>query len=275
MNLQSIQQQLERFKKFHFEEEPHIYWWLNENMPKYAQYTQAQHSMTQLIHKYTNPFDAEKIAPFSAKKLGMTTQAVLDMWQFENKVSTTKGTYIHKYMEYKWLGKPTYHYPPEDVIAIFGYDVLADKWPKLTAIADKFYEDYKDRIIPVGLELVVGDEYYSLCGSVDFLAYDKQTDSLIILDYKSNKEIKTTNKYNQYMLNELKHLDDINYIHYSLQLNGYQHIIEKNTDLRLHNTHFLVWINENNDDYVIYTTKDLKNEAIQMIQNSIGESYGY
>lgn len=266
-----IQKELSGFKKFTFEEEPHIYWWIDSN----GQRRQAENSMTQLIHKNTNPFDAERIAPFSARKLHMTTQQVLDMWAFENKLSTTKGTYIHKYMEEKWLGHEGYHYPVQDVINEFGYDVLADKWDKLTAIGDKFYNDFKDKIEPIGLELVVGDEDYSLCGSVDFLARDKKTGEILILDYKSNKEIKTANQYKQYMLGNLSHLDDINYIHYSLQLNGYQHIIEKNTNLKLNNTHYLVWINEKNDDYVIYTTKDLKREAIQMIQDCMQDTYGY
>lgn len=272
MTAREINKELEVFKKFTFEEEPHIYWWID----KYGNRQQAENSMTQLIHKYSNPFDAERIAPFSAKKLHMTTQAVLDMWEFENKLSTTKGTYIHKYMEEKWLGHDGYHYPVEDVIAIFGYDVLADKWDKLTAIGDKFYNDYKNKIRPVGLELVVGDEDYSLCGSIDFFAQDLKTGELFILDYKSNKEIKTINQYDKFMLgDDLRHLDDINYIHYSLQTNGYQHIIEKNTHLKLRNTHYLVWINEKNDDYVIYTTKNLKNEAVKMIHNGMQEMCGY
>lgn len=272
MTRQEINQELEVFKKFTFEEEPHIYWWINQ----YGNREQAANSMTQLIHKNSNPFDAERIAPFSARKLGISTQAVLDMWEFENKLSTTKGTYIHKYMEEKWLGREGYHYPVQEVIDKFGYDVLADKWDKLTALGDKFYEDYKDKIEPIGLELVVGDEDYSLCGSIDFLARDLKTGQILILDYKSNKEIKTTNQYNQYMLgDDLNHLDDINYIHYSLQLNGYQHIVEKNTKLKLNNTHYLVWINEKNDNYIIYTTKDLKKEAIKMIQKGVQDMCGY
>ena len=63
----------------------------------------------------------------------------------------------------------------------------------------------------------------------------------------------------------LSHLDDGNYIHYSLQLNGYQYILEKKTGLKLHNEHFLIWMNENNDTYEIYKTKDLYKEAKAML----------
>ena len=63
----------------------------------------------------------------------------------------------------------------------------------------------------------------------------------------------------------LSHLDDCNYIHYSLQLNGYQYILEKKTGLKLRNEHFLIWMNENNDTYEIYKTKDLDEEAKTML----------
>lgn len=278
MSIDEIKEQLKVFQRFNFVDDGHYYWWLD----KWGNHIRAQNSMTQLIHKQSNPFDAERIAPFSAKKLGMTTQEVLDMWKFENVLSTTKGTYIHLYMEHKWLKLPTYHYPVDEVISIFGYDPIAEKWDKLTKIADKFYEDYKDKIAPVGVELIMGDEDYSMGGAIDFLGYTLvdgvfglPEGSLFILDWKSNKEIKTVNQYKQYMLGDLKHLDDINFTHYCLQLNGYQHIIEKNTSLVLNNSHYIIWMNEKNEDYVVYTTKDLKNEAIKIIKNAAIEQYGY
>lgn len=257
-----VKEQLKVFDMFNFEEEPHIYWWLDEN----GERQQAEISMTSLIHEHSQPFDAEKIAPFSAKKMGLSVKEVLGMWEFENNLAKIKGTHIHAYNEYLWQGKP-YMYPIEDVKEKFdGVDVLKDMWPKLTKIANKFYEQYKDRIIPVGLELVVGDEELKICGSIDFLCFSKKLNSLIIVDYKSNKAIKFKPYKGQKMTGVLSHLDDCNYIHYSLQLNGYQYILEKKAGLKLNNEHFLVWMNENNDDFVIYKTKDLHKEAIKMLE---------
>jgi len=258
--IQLIKEKLKVFDKFHFEEEPHIYWWLDKDGNR----KQATISMTALIHDHSQPFDAEKIAPFTAKKMGLPVQEVLDMWEFSNALSKVKGTHIHAYNEYMWQNK-TYMYPKDKIIEQFGTDVLESLWPKLTKIADKFYEDYHDRIIPIGLELVVGDEDLGICGSIDFLAYSKKLNSLIIIDYKSNKEIKLKPYKDQKMTGCLSHLDDCNYIHYSLQLNGYQFILEKNTGLKLNNEHFLIWINENNQDYKIYKTKNLYKEARDML----------
>lgn len=260
LEITNIKRELEVFQKFHFEEEPHIYWWIDKN----GQRRQAKTSMTALIHDHSQPFDAEKIAPFTAKKMHLSVQEVLDMWALSNEVSKVKGTHIHAYNEYKWQNK-VYEYPKDKVAEQFGNDILEDMWPRLTKIADKFYNDYHDRIIPVGLELVVGDEELEICGSIDFLCYSLKLKSLIIIDYKSNKEIKFKPYKNQKMTGCLAHLDDCNYIHYSLQLNGYQYILEKNTGLKLNNEHFIVWMNENNDDYQIFKTKDLYEDAKMML----------
>lgn len=263
IDIKNVEQELKRaFGKFNFEEEPHIYWWLNKD----GERIQAKVSMTQLIHSYSQPFDAQKIAPFSAKKLGMTTKEVLAMWEHENRVAQIKGTYMHSFMEYRWRRWATFIYPSNDVIEQFGYDALESLWKKLTKLGDMFYNKYKDRLIPIGLELIVGDEELGICGSIDFLCYSKKLQALIIIDYKTNKEIKFKGYKNQKMRGFLSHLQDCNYIHYSLQLNGYQYIVERNTNLKLNNTHYLIWLNEKNDDFEIFTTKDLYKEAIEMIQ---------
>ena len=258
--VQGFKDKLKVFDKFHFEEEPHIYWWLNEK----GERCQAQTSMTALIHSHSQPFDAEKIAPFTARKLHVPVQDVLDMWQLENDLAKVKGTHIHAFNEYMWSNRE-YTYPRDKIIAQFGYDVIEPLWPQLTKIATDFYNKYKDKIIPIGLELVVGDEDLAICGSIDFLCYSRKLKSLVIIDYKSNKEIKFKSYKGQKMTGCLSHLDDCNYIHYSLQLNGYQYILEKKTGLKLHNEHFLIWMNENNDTYEIYKTKDLYKEAKTML----------
>lgn len=257
---QYYKEQLDVFRKFNFEEEPHIYWWLDKNKNR----VQAKTSMTALIHSYSQEFDAEAIAPFTARKMGISVQEVLDMWQFTNDFSKVKGTHIHAFNEFLWQGLE-YTYPKDKVIKQFGTDVLEPVWEKLKNIALKFYNDFKDNLIPIGLELVVGDEDIGICGSIDFLCYSKKLKSLIIIDYKSNKEIKFESYRGQKMTGCLSHLDDCNYNHYSLQLNGYQYILEKNTNLKLNNEHYLVWINENNSSYVIYKTRDLYNEAKEML----------
>lgn len=258
--IEEFKEKLKVFDKFHFEEEPHIYWWLDEDGNR----CQAETSMTALIEAHAHPFDKQKIAGIVARRDGIPVEDVLAEWEYSNELSKIKGTHIHAFNEYLWQGM-NYKYPKDEVIKKFGFDVLEPLWPRLIRIAQKFYEDYKDRIIPIGLEQVVGDEDIGICGSIDFLCYSKKLKSLIIIDYKSNKEIKFEPYRNNKMTGCLSHLDDCNYIHYSLQLNGYQYILQKKTGFKLNNRHFLIWMNEKNDDYIIYQTKDLYKEAKDML----------
>lgn len=259
--LDDIKNKLHVFDKFHFVEEPHIYWWLDKDGNR----QEAETSMTALIHSYSAPFEEEEIAKRVALREQRPVEDVLADWKRTNLFSTTKGTYIHAFNENLWQQKE-YNYPPEEVIKLFGKDVIEPIWGKLKQIALEFYQQYKDRLIPIGLELVIGDEELKICGSIDFLCYSKKLHSLIIIDYKSNKAIKFESYNHQKMRGCLSHLEDCNFIHYSLQLNGYQYILEKNTGLKLNNQHFIVWMNENNLSYEIYQTKDLYNEARTMLQ---------
>jgi catalase len=47
----------------------------------------------------------------------------------------------------------------------------------------------------------------------------------MIVDWKRSKEIKKTNRW-QHGKSIFQHLEDCNYIHYTLQLNIYRHILE-------------------------------------------------
>ena len=96
-----IKDKLRVFDMFNFEDEPHIYWWLDENGNR----KQATTSMTALIHSHAQPFNKEEIAPRTAKKMGLPVQEVLDMWDYTNALSLVKRTHIHAFNEYKSQGK--------------------------------------------------------------------------------------------------------------------------------------------------------------------------
>ena len=87
-------------------------------------------------------------------------------------------------------------------------------------------------LVPVKMELVVGDEDYGLGGMVDCLFYNKKSGMLEVWDYKTNKAINTKNNYGQRFNEPISHLDVCEINTYSLQLSLYKHIIEKNTNLK-------------------------------------------
>ena len=252
--MEIAQKELAVFNKYTFYEEPHLYTCNGEPVSI---------SVTSLIDKYTQEFDQKKWAPIKAKQRGITTAEMIFEWEWQNKVSQVKGTHLHRYMEHKWR-KETYMYPREEIILQFGFDVLKEFWPKLTAMMDKFYNRFKDDLIYIGLELIVGSEAFDIAGSIDFFCYSKKLNGFIIIDYKTNKNIKMENKH-QKMKDFLSHLDDCNYIHYSLQTNMYKYIIQTETNLLIVGE-FLIWFNENNEDFQIITCKNLYKEAQQILE---------
>jgi ATP-dependent exoDNAse (exonuclease V) beta subunit len=116
------------------------------------------------------------------------------------------------------------------------------------------------------MELVVGDDEYKIAGMVDCLFYNKKSNKLEIWDYKTNKEIKTSNNFGNKMLQPISHLDECEHNTYSLQLSLYKHIIEKNTNLEIGNC-YLIWIHENNDNYKVIKCNDLHAEIKLMIEH--------
>lgn len=262
LDLEKVKNELKKFDRYKFYEDEHIYTYLENDNSE----TQVGISVTTLIGKYENPFDEEKIATLKSLKEGIPKQDILDSWHFDRDFACTKGTYTHAYNEHLWKNEITYDYDKDSVIAEFGYDVLSPVWDKLKHICDSFYDKFKDHLIPIGLEQIVGSKDFDIAGSIDFLAYSKKLDSIIIIDYKTNKEIKKETYNNTKMLYPLNDIPDCNYYHYCLQLAIYKVILEHETNLKIYPKKWLIWINEKNDNFVLYECKDLDYKAKEILE---------
>lgn len=209
-------------------------------------------SVTQAISSFKKPFDTEIIASRYANKHGLETQDVIDEWDNIRIESTSRGSELHKYAEMRFLSKA---YIPDE------------KASPLCNMFDKFYSDVKDRLIPVKIEFVIGDEEFLVGGMLDKLFYNTTAKALQIWDYKTNKEILRHSKYKNKMVGGLSHLQECEFNTYSLQLSIYKLIIERNTNLKLGNS-YIVWINEVNDKYKVIGTDYMEREAM-IILNSL------
>lgn len=262
INIEEVKDKLKVFDRYTFYEEPHIYTYLEDDGSE----TQVGISVTTLIGQYEQPFDEDKMAYLKAKRDGIPKQDVLDMWHFDRDFACVKGTWTHYRNEMLWRKGIKENYDKNAVINQFGYDPISPIWNKLQKICDKFYEDYKDRLIPLGLEQIVGSRDYDIAGAIDFLAYSKKLDAIIILDYKTNKEIKFEPYRDSKMLPPIDNIPDCNYYHYCLQLAVYKNLIEHETGLKLSDKKWLIWMNEVNDDYVLYECENLDKEAKKILE---------
>lgn len=251
--------ELSVFNHIKYHDEPH----------KYYAGERELISATTFIGGYKPKFESEKLAEQYALKRGLNTADVLADWDYKRDFSTVKGSAVHLFAENYWNNK-IFPYDPTIAINKFGVDDVKDKYETCTKHFLNFYEDAKQNLIPVKMELVVGDLDYGIGGMVDCFFYNKKSKMYEIYDYKTNKEIKLRNHFGQRFSSPISHLDVCEINTYSLQLSLYKHIIEKNTNIKIGNN-YLVWINENNDNYKIYQCKDYQAEVKLMIDDFLNK----
>jgi hypothetical protein len=93
------------------------------------------------------------------------------------------------------------------------------------AVAEFIDKDLVKKYKVVAMEKIIFAPDLKLAGMVDLLVKDK-TGQLWFMDWKSNKAIKYDNGY-QKGIGSLSHLDDCNFAHYSLQLNLYRRLLQR------------------------------------------------
>lgn len=246
--------ELAKFNHIKYFDEPHKYYIGSRELV----------SATTFIGKFKPKFDTQTMAENYAEKRGLVVEDVIADWDMKRDVSTLKGTAVHNMAE-NWWNNKAFPYDPSPVVKRFGVDLIREAYDKCENIFKKFWEDASENLIPVKMELVVGDEDYGVAGMVDCLFYNKKSEMLEIWDYKTNKEIKSSNNFGEKFKDPISHLDVCEMNTYSLQLGLYKHIIEKNTDLKIGNC-YLIWINEKNPTYKVIQCKEMNAELMLMLE---------
>ena len=107
---------------------------------------------------------------------------------------------------------------------------------------------------------MVYDEDLRLAGSID-MVFQNEDGTLSIYDWKRSKGIEKTSPFNECSTNELtSHLPDTNFWHYSLQLNVYKAILEKNYGKTVKEL-FLICLHPNHKNYQKIRCADLSEEV--------------
>jgi ATP-dependent exoDNAse (exonuclease V) beta subunit len=114
---------------------------------------------------------------------------------------------------------------------------------------------------------MIYDEELKLAGSID-MVYENPDGTLSIYDWKRAKEIKKTNSFNESATTEcINHLPNTNYWHYSLQLNTYKAILEKQYNKKVIDL-YLVRLHPNNTrrTYDLIKCADLSEEIKELFE---------
>jgi len=247
-----IFEELDKFNNIVYYDEPHKYFMGMKQMT----------SVTTLLGKYKEKFEADYWAQRKAEERGITKEEILEEWRIINKIATTKGTIIHNFIE-QLLANKVFPYPESMAFKEVGIDnvtTVKKKVSVLEVMAKKFVEDIKGKLIPIKSEVVVGDEKLGICGMVDQMFYNKKAEELQIWDWKTNKKLNFTNDFGKFLKGIFKHLPECEFYIYSLQLSIYREIIRRNTNLTIGDC-YIVWFFEENETYKVIKCADLTEEV--------------
>jgi len=257
---------LNRIKKLNvfncikFIEDEHKY--LIDNVP-------VSCSITKILSNSKAPFDKQKWSLHTANKRGVDQQVILDEWEVSSKFSTQLGTLLHSYIENYWFNKIKI-YDKQLIIKKFGEESHTAIRSLLGSFIKSFHSLYKEHqhLTPIRSELIVGDIHNSkVCGTMDLLAFNEETNSFEILDYKTNKKFTQRNLYGEKYTNPvISHLDVCDLNHYSLQQSLYKYIIQTYTDIEIKDC-YLIWFDRESSSCEKILCKDYTNLCKDLLQH--------
>jgi len=237
-----------RDKQILFTERGHIY-----TIDGDSKYT----SVTTWNHSHFPDFNSEKIINNmmksnnwkTSKYFGMTKREIKDLWKKNGREAAEAGTKMHLDIEC------FYNNMEVEV------DVECVEW--------KYFEEFENEIgnklEPYRTEWMIWDKELRFAGSID-MVYENTDGTLLIYDWKRSKGIEKTTRYNKYSHTEcISHLPDTNFWHYSLQLNTYKAIIEKNYG-KIVSGMMLVCLYPDNKDYQLFKVPNLQDEINELFK---------
>tara|TARA_E500000178_G_C16960423_1_gene725721 strand:- start:554 stop:1315 length:762 start_codon:yes stop_codon:yes gene_type:complete len=236
----------ERDSHIVFDEEPHIY-----TIDGDSDYT----SVTTWIHTHFEKFNADIVITKMMngdkweqnKYYGMTRENIKDLWDKNRISSSTSGTKLHYDIE------------------CYYNNILVNNNSIEYTYFKNFTNDYL-HLYPYRTEWMIWDKELKLAGSID-MVYKNNDETFSIYDWKRCKEIKKfslTDKFSKTSC--IEHIPDSNYWHYSLQLNTYKFIIEKNYNKKIKEMYLLcLHPNNKNNNYKLIKVPDLTNEIKDLL----------
>lgn len=210
-------------------------------------------SVTTLLGKYKEEFDEEFWSGYKGAEFKISPVEIVRAWKFINKKGTIRGSAIHDYAENLFQNKK-YEYPEQLILNEFGYDPVKYTYDICKKHVDNFYKKVQGRLIPIRTEMVVCDKETLIGGMLDIIFWNVKAQEFQIWDWKTNKEF-TFAEPKRHLLDELCMLEECDLEIYSLQLEMYKQIIEKNVPIKLGKS-YLVWFSHNNPDYQVIETLD-------------------
>lgn len=220
-------------KNIIFYEEDHRYEIITDPNNRYT-------SVTTWIHLHFKKFDADKVIEnmMKGKKWGpdnkywgLSKTEIKELWNNNGKQQSQLGTNLHFNIECfmnNSILKTKYKH--KDLLQYYNSSNIQNE---NTCIEWQYFINFiksTPDFVPFRTEWIVYDTELKLAGSVD-MVYINDDGTINIYDWKRSKEIKRVSYTNEFSTTPcIAEIPDTNFWHYSLQLNIYKYILEKNYD---------------------------------------------
>lgn len=218
-------------------------------------------STTTFIHSLFPVFNADSVISKmmrikskweASKYFGMSRQAIKDMWNAAGDQASSLGTSMHKNLEDYYNGLP--------------HSTEGKEWEMF----QQFVSDYPE-LRAYRTEMSVFDEETGICGQLDMIYHDPdEPGAYLIYDWKRSKEIKLSNKWQKGTHPLTEHLDDCNYVTYSMQLYLYKQILQKHYNLKI-NGCFLIVLHPQQERYMRIECQDMSKLISDLFELRIAE----
>lgn len=241
----------QKFNCYNFVESTHSYYYNGKRV---------RYSVTQYIDRFFEPFDSQGISARYAKKHHVKQEGVLADWERKGKISSIAGTIIHSYMENAKRGK-TFDIDYSAAINEGVHEEVKERVEKLLPQAKAFHADTLNKLYPVHLEYTVGIKDI-IAGNIDMLCWNSYAQEFQIWDYKNLKEFSTSNYFGKWAKESFSHLQDCSMTHYSIQLNMYKAIIQRELGISIGNCYLVHFDYVKPDaEFKVYNCLDLQREC--------------
>ncbi len=178
-------------------------------------------SVTTWNHSHFPHFDPDRVIKKmkagrnweNSQYYGMESEAIKKLWKDRGREASKAGTEMHYDIERFYNGQPV-------------------------ANDSKEFSDFlkfdagRGDLIPYRTEWMIYDKELRFAGSID-MVFENPDGTLQLYDWKRSKEIKRTNRWECGLTECVSHVPNSNYWLYSLQLNTYKAILERNYGKRV------------------------------------------
>lgn len=202
--------------------------------------------------------------------LPVTPEDVLVQWNIDSITGTTRGSYIHDYLdklEARIIDVPRIEIPPGMEI---GQSI---NYVNSLNVAKNLCKDFlnyaQENLTLIVSEFAIGDPELGLAGRFDRLYFNKLTKAYEIWDFKTDKQIRYKSSFGTL---DLFDLPDCEFEKYSLQTSIYRKIIQDALGIQLGESR-VVWFNLKENKFEIIQTTDYTHLITTMLNEDNRKSY--